>query len=442
MEVNAMFGAFNIIRILCYLNMTFLLQHIVTFIFTSKLKRFYQIPTLLHLTDTILFGSSIFISNWISNTLYSNVFDDSNLPTEVLNKRMVNNLRENIGFNLQYFFSVQITCLIVRLSMIFQYNDQVGPLIKIVGKMSRDFYNFFLLYLLLTLMFAIVGNINFLFDLRQYKNFFSSILTVIDASLGNYSFEIFENNVQRVELRNLGLVYTICIVLCFNIIVLNLIIAILANTYNIFDGKSNGLYLSKILMSRDELLFDPYYGSYLASMPPINFIQLFPLPIATFMRFKHPLLLKINDMVMKIQYVTFMLIFFSIFVVVSSVLTPIAYIVCTFDKIKTLGQQPNIGEQIKNNLLFFPLGMVILGLDLVADMYYFWVNSFRDGKEMKQIIIEKEKSVITHKSIREIQKNCIKYGIYNIKTVNTDTLVKTFNKQLKVIQNIQFLMFG
>jgi hypothetical protein len=46
---------------------------------------------------------------------------------------------------------------------------------------------------------------------------------------------------------------TVAIVVFFNILLMNLIIAILANTYIIFDAKSNGLYLSKILSTRDEL---------------------------------------------------------------------------------------------------------------------------------------------------------------------------------------------
>lgn len=154
--------------------------------------------------------------------------------------------------------------------------------------MTKDFYNFFLLYVLLTIMFAIVGNINFLFDLKEYQDFFSSILTVIDASLGNYTFVVFEENVKRSDLQSIGLIFTICIVLCFNIIVLNLIIAILANTYAIFDNKSNGLYLSKILMSRDEMIYDDCYGSFLSAMPPFNFVQLPVLPIAASLRYKHP----------------------------------------------------------------------------------------------------------------------------------------------------------
>jgi len=55
-------------------------------------------------------------------------------------------------------------------------------------------------------------------------------------------------------------------------LLLNLIIAILANTYNLFDLRSTGLYLSEILNKRDELLYDESYGSFLAAIPPINSI--------------------------------------------------------------------------------------------------------------------------------------------------------------------------
>lgn len=121
--------------------------------------------------------------------------------------------------------------------------------------MGMDFLNFFFIYAILVIMFSIVGNINFLEQLKTYRTFFESILTVINASLGNYSFTDFEK-ITDPSLMYIGQFFTIGIVVGFNILLLNLIIAILANTYNIFDEKSNGLYLSKILVSRDEMNFD------------------------------------------------------------------------------------------------------------------------------------------------------------------------------------------
>lgn len=247
---------------------------------------------------------------------------------------------------------------------------------------------------------------------------------------------------QKEDLQTIGLVFTICIVLCFNIIILNLIIAILANTYNIFDNKSNGLYLSKILMSRDEMIYDENYGSFLSAMPPLNFVQIPALPIAMFLRQKHPLVLSANKLVMQIQYVMFMMIFFLLFIIGSWVLNPIAYIVGILDKIKTMDLQPSSNEKIKNNIMFIIFGEPILFFDFLADTYWFWVNSFRSFEQLRQIIIIKEKSTITHMSIREIQNNCIKYNNHKIKTVNTATIVKNFSRHLEVTQNLQFLIFA
>ena len=80
------------------------------------------------------------------------------------------------------------------------------------------------------------------------------MLYVLDASIGNYDFKIFKNEIKdMVWLVYFGNIYTMIIVICFNILILNLIIAILSNTYNMFDHRSKGLYLSKILNARDEL---------------------------------------------------------------------------------------------------------------------------------------------------------------------------------------------
>jgi len=79
--------------------------------------------------------------------------------------------------------------------------------------------------------------------------------------------------------------YVIIIVITFNILILNLIIAILSNTYNMFDTKSTGLYLSKILNSRDEMTYDENYGAFLLTMTPLNIVTL---PFVPYALFKKP----------------------------------------------------------------------------------------------------------------------------------------------------------
>jgi hypothetical protein len=86
-------------------------------------------------------------------------------------------------------------------------------------------------------MFGIVGNINFIYDLTEFEGMFESILTVIDASLGNYDITIFDK-IQNANMATFGKVYMMSIIIMFNILLMNLIIAILANTYSnfVFEG--------------------------------------------------------------------------------------------------------------------------------------------------------------------------------------------------------------
>ena len=68
---------FRIIEWLCFFNMSFLAQHVVSLIYTQRMGRFYDFPSVLHLTDLILLVLSIIIINWIQSELFANM--DSSL---------------------------------------------------------------------------------------------------------------------------------------------------------------------------------------------------------------------------------------------------------------------------------------------------------------------------------------------------------------------------
>ena len=67
---------------------------------------------------------------------------------------------------------MNITCIILRICLILQFNEMIGPLIKIVSKMITNFLSFFILFFLLTMMFSQIGNLNFVEDLSEYENQF------------------------------------------------------------------------------------------------------------------------------------------------------------------------------------------------------------------------------------------------------------------------------
>ena len=222
----------------------------------------------------------------------------------------------------------------------------------------------------------------------------------------------------------------IILILIFNILLLNFIVAILSNTYNIFDNRSNGLYLSKILSTRDELNYDEYYGAFLSAMPPINLIQLPFIPLTVFFRYGDCQLKKMNNLLMKTQYTLFMMIFYSVFIVISLSFIPLAWIVGVFDKFQNQGPHTSMHNKILNFGVFIPFGIPILLLDTFADMYYFWKNNFRTN--LQKIIIPREESTVSHKSLREIMSLSRHFHDRKIKSVFTGRLVRIFRRQFHV----------
>lgn len=136
-------------------------------------------------------------------------------------------MRQKIDYNIEITFSIILTCLITRVMANLEFHETAGPLIQILFKMFKDFINFSVLFALLVIMFSISGNINFIMDIPDFEQFLPSVLAVINASIGNYDFDIFDT----IPIENgwlFGYIYTIAIMVTFNIVVFNYLIAVLS----------------------------------------------------------------------------------------------------------------------------------------------------------------------------------------------------------------------
>ena len=93
-----------------------------------------------------------------------------------------------------------------------------------------------------------------------------------------------------------------------------------------------------------------------------------------------------------------------------------------------------------NYFIFIPLGAPILFFDTLVDLLYFWINNFRTN--LKKIIIEKDKSTVSHRSLKEIMNICDNFKELKIKTIHTSEMIKQFRKKFQVNKNLRFLIFG
>mmetsp|Transcript_28237 Transcript_28237/g.42738 ORF Transcript_28237/g.42738 Transcript_28237/m.42738 type:complete len:104 (+) Transcript_28237:2925-3236(+) len=90
--------------------------------------------------------------------------------------------------------------------------------------------------------------------------------------------------------------------------------------------------------------------------------------------------------------------------------------------------------------MFAVLGIPILILDFLWDLWYFWANSFQ--QKLNKIIIVKEKSEITNKTLKEISIVAKQFIHHKIKSITLASMIKLFRLQFRVQSHIQYLMFG
>lgn len=139
-----------------------------------------------------------------------------------------------------------------------------------------------------------------------------------------------------------------------------------------------------------------------------------------------------------IQYILFILCFQIVVTAISILLIPLAWIVGIMDKVKTILPTDTTKDIVMNLGLFILVGPLILLLDTFADVYYFWQVMFKT--KMKQIIIEREKSTINHKSLRQLMGLTKVFSENKIKSAHSAQFVGIFRDNYKVMQNILFLM--
>lgn len=165
--------------------------------------------------------------------------------------------------------------------------------------MATEFINFLIFYMILTLMFVMIGNIMFMFYCESYSSIFNAWTTVTNASMGNFHFYDFDLITNNIYLQIFGKIYLITVLVTFLILILNLLIAILSNVYNVFENLSLGLFLSKILSTRESLESDEYYGAFISAIVPFNCIVIPFIPFALFMR-KSQNLIRLNSFLLVI----------------------------------------------------------------------------------------------------------------------------------------------
>lgn len=132
-----------------------------------------------------------------------------------------------LKYNFDYFVGFVSLVVWVKLILMLRLTKTFGPMITIIANMMGDLGTFMVLWALLLCLLACFGILAF-GELDSFSNFQKILVVLFETSMGNWLMSIYDGLSLGDEV---GEIYHLTVVLLNMILMLNLVIAILSETY-------------------------------------------------------------------------------------------------------------------------------------------------------------------------------------------------------------------
>jgi hypothetical protein len=125
-------------------------------------------------------------------------------------------------------------------------------MIKIVVSMLKDLATFSILWIIQLFIFACIGFLIF-GELPEYHGLTDTVILLLQTSLGSWDFNIY----NELEIGStFGIIFHVIVIIMNLILLLNLVIAILTETYIRFSKVKLGLYYDGVVDAISALKYD------------------------------------------------------------------------------------------------------------------------------------------------------------------------------------------
>jgi hypothetical protein len=264
-----------------------------------------------------------------------------------------------IAFILGGIIALQYT----RVLLIFQANKYFGRMLKVIIYMLADVFKFLVIFIIILITFSSAGRILF-FDIDEFDTIQSGALFLIQCSLGDFDFSIFDQEGLMLS-KYYGITFLLMYLTLTNVTLLNFLIAILSDTYSILQGNSEGLYTQQIIKIRCVLQDNKHYSSLVSCPVPLN---IFLLPFCITVMFSKNEML--NYIVLHICFIPTLVIGIATFIIFSLILLPFSYISIIVKQTVWIKHSKHKLRDLGILALFILFGLgylvVIIGFDLVS----------------------------------------------------------------------------
>lgn len=322
---------------------------------------------------------------------------------------------------------VNITSVFIALLLftfwlhMFQYVKLLqvfGYIIKTLELLIRETYEFLWVFFLFIAAFASINLVLFGFFYSDFSGFFVGIRNLFGYALGNFSFMDDVSDYYVVMSAIINIVY----ILYTNVILINLLIALLSNIYQKVSDNSDLEYSHIIYQLREEKYFDKVYGS-VAIYPRLFIPFLIPIHVLIFL-WKNQ---KFNKFVGTVGYYISLCFYVILFIATHLILIPIAWanilVLILLNKYHDhlISKQVTVMSKLTHVFIWLFLGLPYLVFVLFFnDLVLFLKNAFYSSKTKKSEI--SCLSLLEYTSLKRL----IKQLKNDKKPMNTNFFIKKY----------------
>jgi len=307
-------------------------------------------------------------------------------------------------------YTLFVVLFFLRVAHTFEVHSVIGPFVKMVKQMAAKMGTFGLLFLILLLLFSLVSYIFTSYDITVYRDVYRCIISLFQASVG-----VFDLN--QMNERTSTELFTLLFVVIFNIMLLNLLIAILSQVYTVINMQGDMLYVNELVTLHSLYAPHNHYGSVIASYPPFNMIfGYILLPMLVLLPAESRI--KVNRIFLYIQYFFAFLIIFPVYLAIQCVILGLCYVKVIIHKFILIFIGKDYDRWFKRALSFISFlifGPILLLPLYTADAYYFTIHAFNHQGQLRfpETLKEPMDKVVFKKIAKFIQEAKKRFGIIN-----------------------------
>ena len=418
-----------------FISLWFPIKIVLCFAFSYKTKRVFNFLTFNNLLDICICGifltRIIYEYNYYRDNVSISASDTTNGPKYYDN---INRKRSDSTLH-SYLYATGSALLWLRILMLFKLTRFLGPLVKMIENMLNEIVIFMVLFTIELIIFASIGSILFN-SIGNYSSLYEALKILFSSALGNFDFTtLYSNDKSEV----LGAIYIVWVVVVNNILILNLLIAILSSTYALLEDKKLVLYINEILTLRNTLEYDKRCSSIVSTFPPFNLIALFLTPFIIFIN--NPK--KLNSFLFHLEYIPFLLLITPVYIALNLVLIPFGYLkgnILNLQQICRKKMEVTIQYRILRFFIFFFFGVIILLLNLWADLVLFVIHCYQHKLHYRKERVKIYK--LTKDSFNKLYNKIEKELKNQNKIVDPQSIVVHMREEIELSKYLQILIFG